>query len=52
MGECLVRLARPTPLGAQKPKVVDHGIGLLGSALSEQPSETVVIERETVAVTG
>ena len=32
--------------------VVDHGIGLLGDPLSERPTETVVIERATVAISG
>jgi cyclophilin family peptidyl-prolyl cis-trans isomerase len=32
--------------------VVDNGIGLLGDPLTEQPRETVVIERATVKITG
>ena len=32
--------------------VVDHGIGLLGDPLTEQPRETVVIEHATVKITG
>jgi cyclophilin family peptidyl-prolyl cis-trans isomerase len=32
--------------------VVNHGIGLLGNALTETPSETVVIEHASVSTTG